>query len=312
VSFYGKPSDGISYWLKRAWWEERWSVGLIDDDAFWRCVRNGILADTDVSWLASRRKSFLADPCWLSEDESTFTAECVDYRRRIGRLVLARVSGGRSVVSKTIKASDFHYSYPMVHRSEGKYLIIPESAESASVYAITVDSTGCIIGEMTILSGARLVDPTVFFHGGCYWLFANPLDTFDNELRVFRAEAINGPWRETLFSPLWIPNCRGAGNLFQENGTLYWPTQYNSEHYGGGVVLRKIVSITDTQLKHEVVSVILPDPNGSRPNGFHTFSKGQQRHLVDGLRFVFSPLKPINVLLARATRWVRSSRTLST
>jgi hypothetical protein len=289
-------------WLRQAFWQEEWCIGLIEREAFWRCVRSGLLADKEVQWLRPADDFFLADPCWVSESERLLTAECVHYRRRIGTIVLAEISDDQAVPIGTIKVNEFHHSYPMVYRLGDGYLIIPESAGSNRVNAITLDSSGKVIEETAILTGCRLVDPTVFLHKGSYWMFANPLHNFDDELIVFRGDSVVGPWHATALGSLSIPNCRGAGRIFEKDGVLYWPTQYNSHRYGGGVILRRILSLTDTELEHEVVSVILPDPDGSRPLGFHTVCSGEQHYLVDGLSDVFSPLKPVYVLISRARR----------
>jgi hypothetical protein len=302
VSFFARRRSALTQWVERAFWEEQWCIGTIEREAFWRCVASGVLAEKEVQWLRPADDFFLADPCWISEDERLLTAERIHYRRRTGAIVLAKVLDGRAVPIGTIKVSDVHHSYPMVYAFGDGYLIIPESAGSNQVSAISLDSSGKVIEEMAILTGCRLVDPTVFLHKGSYWMFANPLHNYDDELIIFRADSIVGPWHSTALGSLSIPNCRGAGRIFEKDGVLYWPTQYNSYRYGGGVILRRIRSLTDSELQHEVVSVILPDPDGSRPLGFHTVCNGERHYLVDGLTYVFSPLKPAYVLISRARR----------
>jgi hypothetical protein len=303
VSFFARLKDSLSSLLRRAFWEEEWCIGLITTEAFWRCVLSGMLAESEVQWLRPAESHFLADPCWVSESQRLLTAECFLYRRRIGSIVLAEQSGDRAIPIGTLKVNEFHHSYPMVYAiDDDTYLVIPESAEANHVNAISVDMGGKVKSETAILTGCRLVDPTVFTHNGSHWMFATPLDNFDDELVVFRGDSVVGPWHRTGHGSLAIPNCRGAGRIFEKDGILYWPTQYNSDRYGGGVILRRIVSLTDTELEHEIVSVIMPDPNGSRPLGFHTVCNGEKNYLVDGLAYVFSPLKPAYVLISRGRR----------
>jgi hypothetical protein len=282
-------------------------VGVIEEAAFWRCVDKGILADTDVEWLPSSNDFFLADPCWISEADRLFTAECFDYRRRVGSIVLVKENDGKAVAIGTIKVNDVHHSYPMVYAHGANFVIIPESAGCGSINAISVDRRGRVVEELPILSGVRLVDPTVFFHDGAYWMFANPLHNFDDELIVFRAKSIIGPWHSTALTSVSIPNCRGAGRIFRKNGVLYWPTQYNSERYGGGVILRRIKLLSEDEFEHDIVSVILPDPGGSRPLGFHTVTNGERYYMVDGLTYAFSPIKLLRVLGSRVRRRLRQS-----
>ena len=269
--------------------------------------QSGTLSDEEVHWLRSSKAFFLADPCWISEAERLIAAECFHYRRRIGQIILVRESGSRAVSIRTIRASEFHHSFPMVYTFNDACLIIPESAAANQVCAISINSNGKVISEIAILTGCQLVDPIVFCHDGSYWMFANPLHNFDNELVVFRGDSAVGPWHATALWFLPIPNCRGAGRIFEQDGVLYWPTQFNTRRYGGGVILRRIVSLTATQLNHEIVSVIRPDPKGSRPLGFHTVNKGEHQYLVDGLAYRFSPLKPLYVLAARMRRKLRRS-----
>lgn len=312
MSFSARRERGIGYWLRRAFWEEQWCVGLVEDQSFWECAANGTLADQAVRWLPTDGRYFFADPCWLSEKDRTFVAERFDYRRRIGSLVLAEVSDGRAVPRRSIKLNGVHHSYPMVYASEGRIIIIPESAHGDHVSAIQVTEHGEVLDEFPILGGRGFVDPTVFAHDGSFWMFANPLDDFDDKLVVFRGDSLTGPWIETSFSPLTIPDCRGAGKVFERSGSLIWPTQSNRERYGGGVIFRRILSLSDREMKHDVLSTVVPDPRGSRPLGFHSFSKGEQLHLVDGLRYAFSPLKPLNVMIARYRRRRRSTASTAT
>lgn len=126
------------------------------------------------------------------------------------RGVLADVSNGRARPRKDVKASAIHHSYPMVYQSGETYLIIPGSAESCSINAIRIDDAGRLLDEKPIFTGARLADPMVFFHAGYHWMFANPIETFNEELDAFRADNIMGPWQEVSLSPVRIPNCRGV------------------------------------------------------------------------------------------------------
>lgn len=308
MSFFARRRAFLPAWLRRLWWEEEWCVGLIDDESFWHCASIGVLDDSRVRWFQPAGKFFIADPCWFLENDQLFAAECFDYRRRIGRLVLAKLEAGKAFPARTIKEDGVHHSYPMVYKSGEGFLIVPESAECETVKAISMDASGIITGEASILSGRKLVDPTIFSRSGSYWLFANPLHNFDHELVALRSKSILGPWEEAAFSPLSIANSRGAGKIFEMNGHLYWPTQYNSVRYGGGVILRRILSLSSEALEHDIASIILPDSAGSRPLGFHSFSRGDRHHLVDGLRYAFSPLKPLNVLMSRVGRRIGRSR----
>ena len=239
MSFFASDKAGILAWLRLAFWEEHWSIGLVDREAFWRCVKSGTLSDEEVHWLRSSKAFFLADPCWISEAERLIAAECFHYRRRIGQIILVRESGSRAVSIRTIRASEFHHSFPMVYTFNDACLIIPESAAANQVCAISINSNGKVISEIAILTGCQLVDPIVFCHDGSYWMFANPLHNFDNELVVFRGDSAVGPWHATALWFLPIPNCRGAGRIFEQDGVLYWPTQFNTRRYGGGVILRR-------------------------------------------------------------------------
>lgn len=307
MSFFARGKGALVDWFSGLCVEEQWCVGMIEDGAFWHCARTGILSESEVQWLPVSGKYYLADPCWVSEKERLFAAECFDYRRRIASLVLAKVVDGQASPIRTIKLSATHLSYPMVYNFGGERVIIPESAQASGVSVMQIDDRGHVTHESRVLSGLQVVDPTVCFHGGSYWMFANPLDNFDNELVVFEAENVYGPWREASYSPMMISNCRGAGRIFEKHGTLYWPTQYNPERYGGGLILRRIVSLDQDRFQHDVVSVIRPDPEGSWPLGFHSISLGEKHHMVDGLRYVFSPLKPVDVLISRARRSVLTS-----
>lgn len=195
-----------------------------------------------------------------------------------------------------------HHSYPMVYRLAGKTFFIPECAEHKRVSCVDINRDGEVIGQRTLVRGHPIVDPTLFEAGGKYWLLGNPLDDWDGKLIVLSSSSLDGPWKEASFSPMTIPNCRGAGKIIHRDGSTYWFTQYNEDRYGGGLVVRRIHGINDDGFDQEPVATLLPRRRGRYPMGTHTVSDGTEHYLIDGLRAIIRPSKPLDVLIARLRR----------
>ena len=258
--------------------------------------------DGDVRWLRVPSSYFLADPCWLSETDGLFVAERLQFRRRVGRIVLCRVAGDKVELLRELDLPRAHYSYPMVYTVRGKTFIVPECAQHQRVSRIEVSTEGEVLSQNALVEGYRIVDPTLFEADGKFWIFGNPLHNWDGELIVLSAPAMDGPWTEAGFSPMAIPNCRGAGRPIRRNGVNYWLTQHNETRYGGGIVVRKIDKIDDDGLEQEPIAILLPDPKGQYPLGMHTVAHGTDHYLIDGLRIIIRPTRPLDVLISRSRR----------
>jgi hypothetical protein len=138
--------------------------------------------------------------------------------------------------------------------------------------------------EKTLLEGLRLVDAT--FHRGPdrWWMFANAAASgsrvFDDELHLFHADKLLGPWQPHRRNPVKSDaRCaRPAGKLYWRNGALYRPAQICVPLYGAGLSINRVQRLTPEDYAERQVERILP-ANGLL--GLHTLNRAGDLTVID-------------------------------
>lgn len=293
----------ISSFLSRCFIEEQWCIGFVPSRVVSSSATSFYIPDSEVTWLDIPKSYFLADPTWLNERKGQILCEYFHFAKRRGQLARVCLKGSSVEKLDVLNSASFHYSYPQIYISDGKYRIIPESAADNCLKELIFDPEKArIVRENVLIQNSAIVDPCIFEFEGKYWMFCNPLKEFNTTLLVYSAKT---------FAELWsadprfykISNCRGAGKLFMKGGELYWPTQVNTSTYGGGVLIRKVMSLTESEFEYEDVYTIHPDPNGKYPHGLHSIEFGEELCLLDGKRRNFNLLKFANVIVSKLRRF---------
>lgn len=262
-----------------------WNVGLVRSpiQGFLSLNRPGA-----VDWLPPPpRGRYLADPFGLQDNgRLVVLAESFDYASQRGSIV-ARDNGR---MLQAIDA-DGHLSYPFLLRHEGRVYCIPEASDSGNVTLFSARSLpGEWIREATLLSGFPAVDPTLFLHGGRWWLFCTEGSRGCNyELHAWHAPDLRGPYRPHAANPIKVDvrSARPAGTPFEHGGYLHRPAQDDSETYGGAVVLNRVLRLTPTTFEERAVQRITPHRDYAE--GLHTISAAGPVTLIDGKKFRFVP-----------------------
>jgi hypothetical protein len=143
----------------------------------------------------------------------------------------------------------------------------------------------------SLISGRSLVDPTLFEHGGLWWLLCGDGNGDGHALHAWYADTPLGPWRPHRNSPIKpIDRCsRPGGTPFMHRGRLFRPAQDGTRTYGGRVVIYEVTALDPDQFSERIAAVIEPDRNGPFPNGLHTISAAGDVTLIDSKRYMFSP-----------------------
>ncbi|HEY8475333.1 MAG TPA: hypothetical protein VIN09_00545, partial [Chloroflexota bacterium] len=160
----------------------------------------------------------------------------------------------------------------------------------------------------TLVEGAAVVDPTVFFFEGRWWLLGADQETgSNNTLYAWHADDLFGPWVPHRANPLKtdVRSSRPAGTPFLHEGHLYRPAQDCSTTYGGSVVINRVTRLTPSEFHEEPVAVLRPDPKGPYPHGLHHISFAGGVTVVDGCVVTFVP----EAFLQGARRAVRRAWT---
>lgn len=182
-----------------------------------------------------------------------------------------------------------HLSYPCVFVDGDRTFCIPEAFQAQRViFYEQVDGQWKQVHSA--LEGLKVVDPTLFRHGGHYWLFYSLQDdgAFGNlKLYAHYAPSLEGPWHPHLLNPLEcdITASRAAGHAFTVEGRVFRPAQDCSVTYGSAVTIHEILELTPTTFSERPVARLAPDPEGEYPDGLHTVNAMGGETVIDGKRF---------------------------
>jgi len=214
--------------------------------------------------LKATRGLFAANPVTINADPFLFA--------RNGRLYLFYEEMGKIYTRgkiKMISTSDlkdwtepqivldepFHLSYPFVFEAEGEVRMIPECWRFGGIrlYRAADETLTRWIFDRELIRGDRLVDSSVFFQDGFYYLHTCSIEQGRSLLRLFTSRTLAGPWREHGSSP--VAESRNGGSLYRHDGKLYRFAQRCDSYYGSGLDLYEI-----TELSPDTCREILAQP----------------------------------------------------
>lgn len=185
---------------------------------------------------------------------------------------------------------DYHMSYPFLFEWEGDLYMMPESNQNR-----TIDIYKCTSFPYQwefhkhVMTDIIAVDATLHFEETRCWLFVNVKSPEGasawDELHLFYADSpLADEWVPHPLNPIVsdVRSARPAGNIYQQDGKLYRPSQNCSVRYGYGLKVHEIQKLTPTDYKEsEVVSV---EPNWDpKVKTVHTFNHQNGLAFIDGI-----------------------------
>lgn len=185
-----------------------------------------------------------------------------------------------------VLAEPFHVSCPHIVEHGGEVYMIPETTEGESVrlYRATAFpyrwELACVA-----LTGKAFKDNIVLRHDGRWYLFSETSARHTNDqLRLFGAPELTGPWAEHPASPLVDGNAaptRPAGRVIHDGERLVRPARSGDRRFGT-VQTRRIELLTPTEYREsragsaEVVSSRHLDPHELPGGGWIRFVDGHR------------------------------------
>ena len=277
--------------------QEQWTIGLVNQ-SLEDIINNGIIKP--IQWLPALKNGFLADPhaSIIPDGRIEILAESFDFRRFKGEIVCATTSlqGIESAHFKPVVELATHLSYPQRISWQMEELLFCESWESNGIPVFSRAGRGQAWKyETTILQGQRVVDPTPLFHKGIWYLFYTLQNDRPNQcLRVAHSTNPLQGWTPHTQSVIHYSKmgARPAGPIFKlPDGRLVRPGQDCSNTYGGGIILYEIKELTTSTYREKLLRVIEPQL-GNWQWGLHTICPlGDQFTMVDGKRWLYSPIE---------------------
>ena len=116
---------------------------------------------------------------------------------------------------------------------------------------------------------------------------AEPGAAVDDELHLFTATALAGPWVPHRENPVVadVGRARPAGSIFRRDGELIRPAQDCSRGYGRAVVRNRIELLTPEEYRETPIERIEPTWAPGLV-GTHTYNATAGVEVIDGFRYV--------------------------
>lgn len=288
--------DRLRKRIRYSLFRQRWNIAITQHSV---AVTAGLCGDgpqraalNDLIWMAEEDEGFAADPFIIppASDEEHFHIlfEFFPWTEKVGRIECTKWSGGNFLLGKTgVLDSPYHLSYPFVMQHEGRYVFIPEHAQSKDLSLYGIDGSGRANGKEMIRNDLPLIDSTFFQWHGKYWMFA----THDNaavnsDLYLYHAPTLKGPWTGHRRNPVKQDpaNARPAGQIILHQGKAFRPAQDCASHYGSGIVVNEILTLSETEFDEQPVSEIRPSASTRYDYGLHTIASAGAITVIDGAR----------------------------
>ncbi len=292
-----------SSWWRDAIVSDTWNVGVITLDRELTGI-DGLRRLPPPRWLPAQPPLYyIADPFPYRDRGRTWLL-VEDYghpKGVVGRI--ARVDADApSPTLETMIAAPTHLSYPFTFDGDGDgaTYCVPETGATSGCVIYRLDGGGRWTPAHRILRDRRLVDPTIFRHGGRWWLFATDASAGGSvALHAFFAESIGGVWTPHRQDPLKADRAtaRPAGRPFVLGGQLYRPSQDCSRTYGGAINLMAVDELTPDTFRERIALRLDPDPSWPYPDGFHTIVVDARRIYIDAKRTQYDPWRWAKVWL---------------
>jgi hypothetical protein len=282
---------------------------------------NPVVAGADVT---DALVTTVADPFMIRVDglwHMFFEALVWSARGRKGEIAHATSADGRRWdYDRIVLEEPFHLSYPYVFEWRSEHYMIPESARASEVRLYrAAPFPHRWVHVKTLLSGAGLMDSSVFHRDGRWWMLTDGSPSHGHDtLRLFHAAELTGPWLEHPQSPVVRDDPRRArpgGRVVQAGDALLRFAQVCEPTYGSSVRTFEIVALT--QRDYEEVEIAGPalgesgrgwNRSGMHHVDLHPLDDGTFLACVDGWAASSGPVRRLATAARTGWTYVRDLR----
>jgi hypothetical protein len=233
---------------------------------------------------------FWADPYALQRDGTNFVFfEDASISTGRGHISVMRMERNGAYNAPTkILDKPYHLSYPFVFEWDGATYLVPESAENH-----TIELYRCIEFPNrwefvhNLMENIAAYDATFIEYDQLWWMFVNirqhaGASTWDELCLFYSDSPISQDWQPHPQNPIVsdVRSARPAGRIFMQNGQLHRPSQNSSFRYGYALNINRILELTKTSYREQLVRTIEPNWSSSI-RGVHTLSCVDRLTLID-------------------------------
>jgi hypothetical protein len=233
---------------------------------------------------------FWADPNTLKVGDHYYIfLEEYFYAKRKGHIsVMEMDKQGNFKRPVPVLEKNYHLSYPFVFPWQGKYYMVPESAQNK-----TIDLYECVEFpykwefRMNLMRDVLAVDTTLLYHNEKWWMFTAMADNEGSFPQVelylfFSEELLTERWDPHPLNPIVsdVKRARPAGPLSVKNETIIRPSQDCSKMYGYGFDLNEVTVLSESEYEERTLASIRPHGR-ERIQGTHSFTEAGGLTMID-------------------------------
>ena len=246
----------------------------------------------DFTNLVPPKDRFWADPFVLKRNEKYFIfIEEMQYSNNFGHIsVIELDEDGKYTKPIKIIEKNYHLSYPFLFEFQKKIYLIHGSVDKSESF---VELFECVdfpykwVSHKKILENVPLVDTTIFYQSGKWWLFgcqAESDGTSKSEklLLFYTDDPVNKVWNAHPLNPVIsdVSKARPAGKIFKMDGRIIRPGQNCNKVYGRGFSLNHITKLNEAEYSEEQLEYFEPTWDDSLI-GLHTFNFDGKCTVID-------------------------------
>ncbi|MFH1913877.1 MAG: hypothetical protein ABIK45_06355 [Pseudomonadota bacterium] len=241
----------------------------------------------DLRRLPPPSDRFWADPFPIEHKERhyVFFEECLKSTGK-GRICVAEIHEAGLGTPTVALQEPHHLSYPFLWQEADTLYMLPESSEVRQIVLYRCRAfPHAWEKERVLLEGIAAKDPTLVRHEGLLWLFFMvPSPNKADQLYVYYADSLQGPWREHKRNPVLVDceRARPGGHFFRQGNSLFRVSQDCSSSYGQAVVICRVDELTPERYKETIVCKA-SHQNSKEYAGFHTLNAAGKLVVADTL-----------------------------
>lgn len=300
----------LKYHFKHKFFYEQWLIGIARADME-KLIKSKEF-DPEIIWLPAKDlEENWADPFIVKADDGTydvFYEKFYDYPG-VGSIWRMKINENLEILNhEEVLDRDFHLSYPYILKENGKFYIIPETAEIGKLSCYEYNHAENKIIKTNHLIDQALHDATFLKHNGKYWVFGMQRSKDNRDMYeswVYHADELDGQYISHIQNPckVSLKGTRPAGDFIRINGDVYRPVQDCEKEYGKSIIINKLKKICESSIEEDY-HMTIEIKNKKQNKGvtrIHTLNMADNIVIVDGHRKVFSLTK----LFVVFKRWWR-------